>query len=315
MGNIPNPLLRCCVPDKNFEASSLAFNKVELAASELFNVAVATAYHTSVLVNGEEFFFSDSGIFTDRALNSHGGSPSERLELGYSSKTGSQLLRALQPHFRSGTYDLVRKNCNSFSECAVYFLLGQRLERRFNAIEKLGQANTELLSQVTKGMYIPNPAAQDFQVDTVMASLDKLGEDFKQGDESARPQPETSRPALLPGSQVTIVGLTKAANLNGQGATIARFSALNGRWEACLHLSGEVKALRAENLRPAGELVLEVHDRVRIWGLKSESGQALNGQEANVVQYLHDVSRYEVHIESTGTTKALKAENLQRIMP
>ena len=30
-------------------------------------------------MNGEEFFFSDSGIFTDRALTSHQGQPSERV--------------------------------------------------------------------------------------------------------------------------------------------------------------------------------------------------------------------------------------------
>lgn len=312
MGNfVPNPLLHCCGPDKNIEeASARAFNKIELAASELFNLTLATAYHTSVIVNGEEFFFSDSGIFTDRMLNSHGGTPSERIELGYSAKTGTQLLRALAPYFRPGTYDLVRKNCNSFSECAVYYLLGQRLERRFCAIEKLGQANTELLAQVTKGMYVPNPAAQDFQVETVLASLDKLGVD----NTSPEYTDVKSPPALLPDSQVTIVGLTNAGHLNGQGATITRFNPLNGRWEAQLHLSGEVKALRAENLRPAGELVLEEDDRVKIWGLKSEAGQEMNGQEGVIVRYLHDVSRYEVRLES-HETKALKAENLQRLRP
>lgn len=313
MGNVPSPLHRCCMPDSYIEASSIAFNKVELAASELFSFTLATAYHTSILVNGEEFFFSDSGIFTDRALNSHEGSPSERIFLGKSEKTGTQLLRTLQPYFRPGTYDLVRKNCNSFSDCAVYYLLGQRLERRFSALERLGQANTELLSQVTKGRYMPNPAAQDFQVDAIVASLDKLGADSNQ--DIGEDRTSMSRPALMPGNQVTIVGLTSAAKLNGQGATVTRYNPLNGRWEACLHLSGEVKALRAENLRPAGELVLEAGDRVRIGNLKSESGQALNGKEGEIVRYMHEVSRYEVMLDETNLTKALKAENLQLISP
>merc|ERR1719487_694172 len=206
------------------EANSLAYNKIELAATELFNLTVATAYHTSVVVNGEEFFFSDSGVFSDRALNSHQGKPHERLTLGYSDKTGSQLLQALQPYFRPGTYDLVRKNCNSFSDCAVHFLLGQRLERRFSSLERLGQAHTALLTEVTKGMYTSNPAAADFSVEAVITSLEKLGVDLKQGDD----QSARSRPALLSGNQVTIVGLTNAASLNGQGATVARFNPLNG---------------------------------------------------------------------------------------
>jgi len=312
MGNIPSPLARCCGPDRNLEANSLAFNKVELAASELFNLTVATAYHTSVLVNGEEFFFSDSGIFSDRALNSHAGKPSERTTLGYSEKTGTQLLRALGEHFRPGTYDLVCKNCNSFSDCAIYYLLGQRLQRRYCALEKLGQSNTEMLAQVTKGMYTPNAAVQDFKVESVLAALDSADKAADLADEAGGlTERGPSQASLMPGNKVTLVGLANAAHLNGQGATISRFNAFNGRWEVFLHLSGEVKALRAENLRPAGELVLEAGDRIMIRGLKSDSGQALNGKEGKIIRYMHEVSRYEVKLEETQTTKALKAENLQ----
>lgn len=306
MGN-GHPLSACYNAERHIEASSSAFNKVELAASELLNLTFATAYHTSVLVNGEEFFFSDSGIFTDRALNSHQCQPSERIDLGFSEKTGSQLLRALQPYFKSGTYDLVRKNCNSFSDCAIYYLLGRRLERRFCALEKLGHANADLLSQVTKGMYMPNPLVDDFQVDTVFASLDKLVE------ETSCPDAPKSTPALMPGTQVTIVGLVNVANLNGQGATIHRFNPVNGRWEAIVHLSGAVKAFRAENLRPAGELVLTPDDRIRVRGLKSDTGQANNGKEGTVIRYLHEVSRYEVVLDGRDATMALRAENLQCI--
>lgn len=316
MGNqlqLPNPLSACCAAERNIEgeASLLAFNKVELAASELLNLTFATAYHTSVVVNGEEFFFSDSGIFSDRALNSHQQKPSERIPLGFSEKTGAQLLRALQPFFKSGSYDLIRKNCNSFSDAAVYYLLGQRLERRFCALEKLGQANTDLLSQITKGMYKPNPLVNDFEVDSILPCLDKLSEDGREvagGD----PTVPKSTPALLPGSRVTIVGLVGSANLNGQGATVSRYNALNGRWEAMVHLSGKTKAFRAENLRPAGELVLETGDRVKVGGLKSEIGQASNGKEGKVICYMHESARYEVCLDDEDTTMALKAENLQK---
>lgn len=309
---LPNPLSACLAPERNAEASNLAFNKVEIAASELLSLTFATAYHTSVVVNGEEFFFSDSGIFTDRALNSHQCKPSERIELGYSEKTGSQLLRALQPYFKSGTYDLVRKNCNSFSDCAIYYLLGQRLERRFCALEKLGQANTDLLSQLTKGMYTPNPLVDDFQMDTILACLDKLDEGGKEVPEGDA-ETQKSTPALSPGSRVTIVGLVNAASLNGQGATVSRYNPMNGRWEAIVHLSGKVKALRAENLRPAGELVLENGDRVRLGGLKSASAQEQNGREGDVICYMHEVSRYEIRLDGREKTMAVKAENLQKI--
>jgi hypothetical protein len=311
-----NALLRCCLPARNlpeqFDDDSsvgLATNRVELASSELFSIpGLATAYHTSVLVNGEEFFFSDSGIFTDRALTSHQGQPSERVELGYSRKTGSQLLRALRPHFRPGTYDLIRKNCNSFSDCAVYYLMRRRLEGKYSALERLGQrASLDLLQRFTKGMYMPNQAAADYDSEEVILTLDQPESEENISDIG---QPR-SRPALTIGARVTVSGLTKAEALNGQGAQIVRYNGVNGRWEARVNISGEVKAFRAENLRPAGEIVLGPGDLVRIHGLKSDAGQELNGKEAEVTRYLHDVSRYEVSLD--GGTKALKAENLMAL--
>lgn len=307
MGN--NPLTRYCLPEnQRADSECVAFNKVELAATELFSIGIATAYHTSVLVNGEEFFFTDSGIFTDRALNSHQQNPSERIHIGYSDKTGSQLMRALRSYFKPGTYDFLRKNCNSFSDCALYYLLRKRLDWRFSALDRLGASNNELCTKLTKGLYTPNPEASDFNVDEVLVSMSKL-EDEKSEETEDEDGKSRSAPALSVGAQVTVVGLTNADYLNGQGATISRFSPVNGRWEAFLHMTGETKAFRAENLRPAGEVVFQSGDHVKIRGLKSESGKALNGTDGEIIRYMHDVSRYEVRI--LETTKAIKAENLQ----
>ena len=54
-------------------------------------------------------------------------------------------------------------------------------------------------------------------------------------------------------------------------------------------------------------------DLVRVGRLKTDSGQALNGQEGKILRYLHEVSRYEVRFESTDSTRALKPESLQKI--
>jgi len=305
-----NAAVSCCVPaglPRDEDSGIAATNHVELAASELFGLpGLATAYHTSVLVNGEEFFFSDSGIFTDRLLNSHAGTPSERVDLGYSHRTGRALLAALDRHFRPGTYDLIRKNCNSFSDCAVFYLLGKRLEGRYTALERLGQARIELLQQITKGAYMPNPEASDFQLEATIAHLRKLGDAEPEGFIASASK---SRPALSPGAQVTVVGLTGATDLNGQGAVIVRFAPVSGRWEARLHMTGQVKAFRAEHLRPAGELVLQSGDMVKVHSLNTEGGKAFNDQEGEVVRYIHETSRYEVRLGCEA--KALKAENLR----
>jgi len=311
-----NAWLRCCLPTRPLpgpgdeEEGGGSTNRVELAVSELFTLpGLATAYHTSVVVNGEEFFFSDSGILWDRALTSHQGKPSEIVDLGLSKRTGSQVLFVLQQHFMPGTYDLIRKNCNSFTDCALHFLLGKRLDRKYSSLERIGQrVSMDLLNRFTKGMYVPNKEAEGFSGEKVIGELSKLSEGDCNGGSSL---PSRSRPALGIGARVTVVGLKKAESLNGQGAVIQRYNAVNGRWEAMINFTGEIKALRAENLRPAGELVLAPGDTCRIHGLKSESGQALNGQEGEVLRYLHDVSRYEICIG--GETKAFKAENLQAI--
>eukprot|EP00933_Yihiella_yeosuensis_P046070 TRINITY_DN41539_c0_g1_i1.p1 TRINITY_DN41539_c0_g1~~TRINITY_DN41539_c0_g1_i1.p1 ORF type:complete len:318 (-),score=41.16 TRINITY_DN41539_c0_g1_i1:509-1462(-) len=308
-----NALDVCCYPSHSPSEidveglNSGGTNKVELAASQLFTIpGLASAYHTSVLVNGEEFFFSDSGIFSDRALTSHQGEPSEKTFMGHSKRTGSQLLHALQRHFRPGTYDLIHKNCNSFSDCALHFLLEKRLPSKYNAMEGLGRsAGPDLLKQVTKGAYNPNQAANGFSSDAVVASL----KEWVPANDPSVGGAAQSRPALYLGAQVTVTGLKNAPTLNGKGARVTRFNAVNGRWEACLNHSGEIKAFRAENLRPAGELVLQPGDEVRIHGLQSESGQVLNGKTVSVIRYLHDISRYEVDVD--GAPKALKADNLQ----
>mmetsp|Transcript_75479 Transcript_75479/g.157428 ORF Transcript_75479/g.157428 Transcript_75479/m.157428 type:complete len:323 (+) Transcript_75479:213-1181(+) len=315
-----NSALRCCVPsrsgtryEEDGDDRGLACNRVELAASELFAVpGLATAYHTSILVNGEEFFFSDSGIFNDRALTSHQGQPSERVQLGWSTKTGSQLLRALAPHFRAGTYDLLRKNCNSFSDCAAYYLLRKRLQGKYSALERMGmRASPDLLNRFTKGMYVPNQASEGFSIQTVLKAMDELGDADPPGADGIG---SGGRSSLSIGARVTVCGLKNAAHLNGQGAQIVRFNAVNGRWEAQVNADGEIKAFRAENLRPAGELIFMPGEKALIRGLKSDAGQTLNGISCEVVQYMHDTSRYQVRLVD-GTLKAIKGDNLQPITP
>lgn len=316
MGNSAQSALRCCVPqagasgdkDEGGDGGPTAVHRVELAASELFSIpGIGTAYHTSVVVNGEEFFFSDSGIYSDRVLTSHQGKPSEKKQVGFSRWTGAQLCQALEKHFMAGTYDLIKKNCNSFSDCALSFLLKERLDRKYTTLERYGQCvSHDILQRFTDGMYQPNPAAQSFSSDAVVAEVGKLDPEKLAGCAAGQQQ---RMAALAVGKRVTVVGLRKAPALNGQGAEIVRFNLYNGRWEARVFATGEVKAFRAENLRPAGELVLEPGDVARICGLKSETGQLLNGLECRVVRYEPSASRYEVMVGEE--LKSLKAENLQ----
>lgn len=284
---------------------------VELAATVLFGIPpFASAYHTSILVDNEEYFFSDSGICYNDKLISHSGRPTEKYEVGRTEHSGTELWWALQAHFRPGTYDLLKKNCNSFTDAAMFFLLRSRLDSKYSQLERLGQTSPGMVGKVTNGAYLPNPVSADFALDDVIEAVTKLGT----GKRVAGPPGSPDRPrkmTLTLGAEVTIVCLKNAPALNGEAATIARYNVLSGRWEATLNRTGETKAFRSENLRPVGEVVFSAGDLVVIEGLKSEGGQALNGLEGRIVSYLHDGARYEVLINDE--TKAMKSENLRLV--
>jgi len=149
-------------------------NKVELAVSVLGGNSFAAAYHTSVVINGTEYFFDMSGIMSTNNFGSHQNKQQfSTFEIGYTNKTASQMLDKLRQYFLSGTYDLIRKNCNSFSDCALYYLVKKRLDPQYNRLEKLGASMMGSMMQNSE--YKPNPKADDFDKEKIIENLeDKL---------------------------------------------------------------------------------------------------------------------------------------------
>ena len=109
-----------------------------------------------------------AGVMSSSNMASHQGKQQfQRVEIGYTNKSGSSLERQLRPYFAGGTYDLLRKNCNSFSDCALWFLCRERLPSQYNRMEKLG--NSEMFgSLVQSGQYEPNPKADNFDKEKVI---------------------------------------------------------------------------------------------------------------------------------------------------
>ncbi|ETO33555.1 hypothetical protein RFI_03547 [Reticulomyxa filosa] len=167
--------------------SSKGKNQVQLAVSLLGGVGPMAAYHTSVVINNTECFaqkkqldtkcirtsdfFDGSGVMSSTDFASHQNKQQfQIIDIGYTNKTPTQMLSALRGHFESGTYDLLRKNCNSFSDCALWFLCKQRLNKQFNSMEKLG---TQMMSTMMQNSeYKPNPKADNFDKEKVIESLD-----------------------------------------------------------------------------------------------------------------------------------------------
>lgn len=177
-------------------------HRVRVAATELLNKFGITAYHSSVCVDDREYYFDSFGILTAPALHSHHINRAQRksqlktevAEVGISHHSGAALVRALQRFFEKGSYDVLFKNCNSFSDCALYFLTGTRLDGRFSRVERLMTAtspvSTAMMNQLFRAylehntgrrvevdVYVTNPLCQDFSVQDVIAYIDDAQEE------------------------------------------------------------------------------------------------------------------------------------------
>mmetsp|Transcript_46314 Transcript_46314/g.130954 ORF Transcript_46314/g.130954 Transcript_46314/m.130954 type:complete len:240 (-) Transcript_46314:335-1054(-) len=196
-------------PDVNWHHR--APHEVRLAATEILKVAGMSGYHTSVIVDDREYFFDSLGIMAAPPLWSHmaggGGkhpceSRTEVIPLGGALCNGPALVQALHPFFQKGSYDIFYKNCNTFSDAALYFLTRNRLPGHYNRIERLITAtnpvSTGLLNRVFRAfvenstgaacdmdIYVMNPQAEGFSIDTVIATFDESDTESEESDASA----------------------------------------------------------------------------------------------------------------------------------
>lgn len=67
-----------------------------------------------------------------------------------------------------------RKNCNSFSDVAIWLLTGQRLDKRYTQLEAIGQMADRyflLVRALSGGRFVPNPRAEGWDVEVVVEGM------------------------------------------------------------------------------------------------------------------------------------------------
>mmetsp|Transcript_49563 Transcript_49563/g.144076 ORF Transcript_49563/g.144076 Transcript_49563/m.144076 type:complete len:214 (-) Transcript_49563:285-926(-) len=128
-------------------------------------------YHTSVLIDDTEYTFSGNGVTTANGPMSHvphraGGKSTVSQDYGQWEFDLRAFEAIMSREFGPGTYDLLRKNCNSFSECAIFYITGRHTDSKLRSLEGLAQTADRYTSvlQVLAG-YRPNPRAEDFDVE------------------------------------------------------------------------------------------------------------------------------------------------------
>lgn len=235
------------------------YQDVQLAVTEIFCILGVPAYHSSVILDGLEYYFDADGITSAPPFWSHGGPrnllddlgaagvtttgrcfsgcrmedcpapkcvaapehlKTQVFKVGKTSETGESLVDALAPFFEPGSYDVLHKNCNAFSDVALSFLTHRRLELQYTRMERMLLAaeplSTGILNQLFRAVrekalvpsdeektlpdgslaaygeddlreYIGNPVAQGFSIDSVVTLL-LQGESI---DEEIRPDDGT----------------------------------------------------------------------------------------------------------------------------
>jgi len=147
-----------------------------------------TAYHTSISIGDVELSFDRTGIRVHQGWHKTGtgvrvhqgwhshqcltsGKTSVR-ELGVTDTSLEELLAAMRQHFAPGSYDVLRKNCNSCTDCALGYLFGRSLDDEFSALERLGVLAENYFGLVGLLMnYTANPKADLFQKDSALEHL------------------------------------------------------------------------------------------------------------------------------------------------
>jgi len=84
-------------------------------------------WHTSIVAYDTEYFYG-GGIQSSTPRATPYGTPVQIIELGYTCVPQSvfhDYLREVSPQFSPARYDLLKHNCNNFTEAVAQFLLGQ----------------------------------------------------------------------------------------------------------------------------------------------------------------------------------------------
>jgi hypothetical protein len=124
-------------------------------------------WHTAVCVFGKEYFYG-GGICIGEPKKTPYGYPVKELDFGYTNKTQADLtayIKSINSQFTMSTYDVLRHNCNHFTDAALFFLVGKHLpdsilkqhEEILNT--PMGQMVRPMLENMSRGgnnAFLPN---------------------------------------------------------------------------------------------------------------------------------------------------------------
>jgi PPPDE putative peptidase domain len=114
-------------------------------------------WHTSVVVYGKEYYFG-GGICSDLPLRTPYGTPVDKIKMGVTGKSlndFSKFLQSISNRFTMESYDLIKHNCNNFTDECMRFLVNQKIPEHITGLPgeflatPLGQQLAPMISSMS----------------------------------------------------------------------------------------------------------------------------------------------------------------------
>ena len=100
-------------------------------SAQLLGKQLDGVWHTGIVAFGQEFYFG-GGIQCGTPGHTHFGRPMQVIDLGATHiprEVFDEFLVDIAPRFTMQTYNLLRHNCNNFSDEVAQFLVGEGIPR------------------------------------------------------------------------------------------------------------------------------------------------------------------------------------------
>ena len=105
----------------------------------MFDFPTQGAYHTGVEIAGQEYSFSMEGISAGLPKRCPAGvTYHSQIEMGRTSKNVHSTIQNMRSRFPQGSYDILTKNCNVFSEALCKELVGKSIPSWINRLARTG---------------------------------------------------------------------------------------------------------------------------------------------------------------------------------
>jgi len=216
-------------------------------------------WHTSIIVYGNEYLYGGGIQGVRPGSTVAGSSPYQKVNLGRTLKSQSQFhrwLNSVGERFSPSKYDLLKHNCNNFTDEASKFLLGKPIPDWITGLPEralsspLGAMIRPMLENLQSQMGQALPGMQGMfvqpQLPVVNPAFDKEFEPPSQRIDIDEKEENT----FQVGDRVVLYGL-RAQEYNGRIGVIESGRLETGRWPVKFEIDSSVKAIRASNLRHA----------------------------------------------------------------